>query len=310
MNYTTLSSWGPDKTQSTIKQLIIATCIIATLSAGIQSIFDQFGLFPGPQDFLSLSWWGVNSGYVWQPLSFLFIQEAPGGLSFFFFVTLLFNMYLLWVIGSTVLQMIGRGPFLRLYFLGGMAAGVIALLSMKITGQYETLAGMTSALLILFTVWSMAFPETEILLLFLFPVKVKWIVVSIIAALCLISLSHWDLSTFVLYLSSVLIGYCYAVMVHGWYSPFPHTLRVDMMLSKIAAQFRKNIPVFFKGKTKDVKPSETKIIDINSERSIKDDDAFIDAMLEKISRKGENSLSWSEKKRMQDISRNKMKDGE
>lgn len=307
MNYTTVSSWGPEKTQPTIKQLIIITCIIATLSAGAQSIFDQFGLFPGPQNFLSLSWWGLHNWYVWQPLSFLFIQDAPGGLSFFFFISLLFNMYLFWIIGSSVLQLIGKGPFLRLYFLGGIAAGFLALLSMKLTGQYDMLTGMTAALLILFTVWSMAFPETEILLLFLFPVKIKWIVVSIIAALSLISLSHWNLTNFVFYLSAVWIGYCYAVMIHGWYSPFPHTLRFDIWLSKVAAQFRKNIPIF-KGKTKSVKPSETKIIDLSSQRSIQDDDVFIDAMLEKISKRGENSLSWSEKKRMQEISKNKMKD--
>ena len=307
MNYTTVSSWGPEKTQPIIKQLIIITCIIATLSAGVQSIFDQFGLFPGPQNFLSLSWLGIKSWYLWQPLSFLFIQDAPGGLSLFFFIGLLFNMYLFWIVGSSVLQLIGKGPFLRLYFLGGIAAGFLALLSMKLTGQYTMLTGMTAALLILFTVWSMAFPETEILLLFLFPVKVKWIVVSIIAALFLISLSHWNLTTFTLYLSAVLIGYCYAVMVHSWYSPFPHTLRIDMWLSKTAALFRKYIP-FFKGKSKDVKPSETKIIDISSQHSIQDDDAFIDAMLEKISRRGENSLTWSEKKRMREISKNKMKD--
>lgn len=307
MNYTTLSSWGPEKTPSTIRQLVILTSILAVLSAGAQSIFDQFGLFPGPQNFLSLSWWGINHWYIWQPLSFLFIQDSPEGLSFFFFFTLLFNMYLLWTIGSTVFQLVGKGPFLRLYFIGGIAAGLLTLLSMKLTGQYEMLTGMTAALLILFTVWSMAFPETEILLFFLVPVKIKWIVVGIVGALLLISLSHLDLSNFILYLSAVFIGYAYAVTVHSWYSPFPLTLKFDMWLSRTASFVRQKMP-FPRRKPEDVKTPKVKVVDISSGRPIEDDDAFVDAMLTKISKRGEESLTWSERKRLQEISKNKMND--
>lgn len=306
MNYTTSSSWGPEKTPATIKYLIIITSVVAILSAGIQSLFEQFSLFPGPQNLLSLSWWGIDQGYIWQPFTYLFIQDVASGLSVFFFISLLFSMYLLWTIGSALLQMIDTGPFLRLYLLGGMAAGVIALLSMKLTGQYSTLAGMTAALLILFTVWSMAFPETEILLLFLIPIKIKWIVVSIAAVLLLISLTHLDFASLFLYLSAIAIGYGYAVMVQGWYSPFPFTLKFDMWLSRVAARFRKWMPTF--GKKKEVKTPKTKIIDFSSGRSMQDDDAFVDAMLEKISKRGENALSWSERKRLNEISKNKMND--
>jgi Rhomboid family len=305
MNYTTLSSWGPEKTPATIKYLIIFTAVAAILSAAMQSIFDQFDLFPGPQNLLSLSWWGIKKGFVWQPLSFLFVQESQGGLTFFFFISLLLNLYLLWTIGSAVFQVIGKGPFLRLYLIGGMAAGILSLLSMELTGQHEMLTGMGAALLILFTVWSMAFPETEILLFFLIPVKVKWIVATIVGIMLLISLSHFDLTRFILYLTAVLIGYCYAVMSQGWYSPFPFTLRFDIWLSRLGAKIRRAIP--FKGKSKEVKTPDAKIVDISTGQTIKDDDAFVDAMLAKISRKGEESLTWSEKKRLEEISKKKMR---
>ena len=95
MNYTTLSSWGPDKTPSAIKQLVLFTALVAILSAGAQSILEQFGIFPGPQNFLSLSWWGLDNGYVWQPLTFLFIQKSSGGLSFYFFINLFFLFFFL-----------------------------------------------------------------------------------------------------------------------------------------------------------------------------------------------------------------------
>lgn len=309
MNYTTLSSWGPDKTPPTIKFLITLTSIVAILSATIQSLFDLFALFPGPQKLLSLSWWGLNKGYIWQPFSFLFIQCPQDDLSFFFFVSLIFKMYLLWIIGSTVLEIIGKGPFVRLYLIGGIGAGLLALFSMKLTGQYEMVEGLTPILLILFTVWSMAFPETEIFLLFLIPIKIKWIAASCIGALLLIKLSHGELSDFFLYLFAVFIGYGYAVLVHGWYSPFRFTLRFDLWLSRVAAAVRKKMPFKKRTATK-LSRAKPDIVDINSGQPIKDDDAFVDAMLAKISKKGEGSLSWSEKKRLQDISKNKMQDNQ
>jgi membrane associated rhomboid family serine protease len=306
MNYTTTSSWGPEKTPPLIKQLIILISIVAILSAGVQSLLEQFNVFPGPQNFLSLSWWGLGKGYLWQPLSFLFIQEAQGGLSFSFFFTLFFNMYLLWVVGSTVYEVIGKTSFLRLYLIGGVAAGLLALLTMKITGQYEMLTGLSAALFILFTLWSMAFPETEILLFFLIPVKVKWIALSFIGIVLLSALTHLAFSSFFLYLFAILIGYGYSVIVQGWYSPFPQTLKFDLWLSRTASRVRQKIP-FFKPKPEDIKTPNAKIIDITS-ASYKNDDEFVDAMLTKISQKGEDSLSWSEKKRLQEISQKKMKD--
>jgi hypothetical protein len=201
--------------------------------------------------------------------------------------------------------MLGRGAFLRLYFIGGIVAGILALLSMKLSGQNVMLTGFASTLLILFTLWSMAFPETEILLLFLIPVKVKWIVASLVGILLLISLSHWNLSQFTLYLSAVVIGYVYAVVVHGWYSPFPFTLKFDIWLSRLAGNIRKRMP-FPKRKPEEIKTPKAKIIDIITGQSIEDDDAFVDAMLTKISKRGEESLSWAERKRLQDISKKKM----
>lgn len=307
MNYTTLPSWGPEKTPPAIKSLIIATCVISIFSAALQSFLALFDIFPGPQNYLSLSWWGLSQGYIWEPLSFLFILDAPEGLSFSFFVSLIFHLFVLWSIGSAVLDIIGSASFLRLYFLGTMLAGGFTLLSMLLTGQYETLTGMTSALLILLTVWSMAFPETEILLFYLIPVKAKWIVLSLIGIAFLTSLSHLDLTGFFFYLFSVLIGYIYAVAVHSWYSPFPATLPFDLWLARLAAFLRRHIPLP-KKKVKDVKDSEVKIIDLTSSHHIDDDDAFVDAMLNKISRRGESSLSRSERKRLQEISKKKMQD--
>jgi hypothetical protein len=307
MNYTTLPSWGPEKTPATVKSLMIFTCVAAIFSVALQSFLAFFDIFPGPQDYLSLSWWGLSHWYVWQPLSFIFVQDAPWGLSFSFFVSLIFHLVILWSIGSAVLEIISPPSFLRLYLIGTMVAGGLTLLSMLVTGHYEMLTGMSGALVILLTVWSMAFPETEVLLFFLVPVKAKWIVLSILGVIILNALIHLELTSFFLYFFSVLVGYVYSVAIHSWYSPFPVTLFFDLWLTRVASFLRRHNPLP-KKKVKDVKDSEVKIIDLTSNQHIDDDDAFVDAMLSKISRRGEESLSRSERNRLNEISKRKMQD--
>lgn len=308
MSYFSSASWGPISTPKAIKWLIVATCLIATATAAVQDVFDLLGVFPGPQSILSLSWWGLRRGFLWEPLSFLFIQESTGGLNLSFFFLLLFYMYVLWIVGSNLVQVISQGPFLRLYLLGGMSAGLIALLSMLVTGHHEMISGLLPALLVIATTWVMAFPETEILLFFLIPFKAKWIVAGAFGALILTTLAKFELSFLVLYLAAIAIGYGYAGVAWGWPSPFPITKKFDVWLAQSGLTMRRRMPRWGnKQETPDDK-NHGKVIDITTSEPYKDDNAFVDAMLAKISKHGENSLSWSEKRRLQKISETKMQD--
>lgn len=308
MSYFSSTTWGPLSTPKVIKWLIIITCITATASAAIQELFDLFIIFPGPQNILSLSWWGLKNGFIWEPLTFLFVQDAPQGLTLSFFFILAFNMYILWIIGTNVAQAIGDSAFLRLYFSAGIGAGLITLLIMPLTNQYEMIAGLTPALLAVVTVWAMAFPETEIWLFFLIPFKAKWIVAGAVGILVLIALTHLQIPLLVLYLSAVAIGYAYAGIAWGWSSPFPITQKFDAWLARSGLSMRRHTPHWLSKGKKTENISEGKIIDITDAQPIKDDDAFVDAMLAKISKHGEESLSWSEKRRLQGISERKMHD--
>lgn len=310
MTFSTLSNWGPSTTPSTIKQLTLATCIIAILSAAIQTLFDQFGLTPGPQDLLSLSWRCVAKGYVWQPLTYLFIQESmPNGLTFFYLLSLFFSLYMLWILGTSIIEMVGKGPFLQLYFGSGIMAGLIALALMPLTGDYTRLAGNAPSLLALLIVWSMAFSEAEVMLFFLIPIKAKWLVAGVIGAILLVTLSHLDFSSLFLYLSSILIGYGYATIAWGWHSPFPQTEPLDCWLASFGMRLRQKAPKWkhtHSSKTSTSNEKE-KIIDMHTGKSLSDDDAFVDAMLAKISKHGESCLSWHERRRLQQISERKMR---
>lgn len=313
MSYSTIPRLGPGSTPGVIKWLIISTAITVLLSAAIQTIFDQFGLSPGPQELLSLSWRGIRNFYIWQPLTFLFVQSSsPYGITFFYLLTLFFNMYLLWVLGSAIAELTGRGPFACFYFFCGAAAGLTSLLLMPITGQYTALASAAPAILALLTIWSMAYPDSEVLFFFLIPLQAKWLVAGLLGVILLVTLSHWDLPGLTLYLSSILIGYGYACAAWGWRSPFSFTHTLDAALAAFGLKLRRTLALphsLHKNQQTNGKTSTvTKVVDINTGKAVADDDAFIDEMLAKISKQGEQSLSWNERRRMQQISERKMQE--
>lgn len=314
MSFLTLSQWGPITTSPTIKHLIIWTSVLSILSAVIQSICDQFGVSPGPQQLFSLSLWGMENLYLWQPLTFLFIQPySPSGITFFSLISLFFTMYILWVIGTAIYDLIGRASFLRFYFFCGIITGITTLLIMPLIGKYTMLAGPAPAILALLTVWSMAYPESEVLLFFLIPVKAKWIIAGLAGALLLTTLSQWDIISLFLYASSIVVGYFYACLAWGWHSPFPLTQKIDSFLATIGFKMKRYlvIPQWLKfSKNKKTSPSRipgNKVIDIETASPLANDDTFIDQMLAKISKHGERSLTWGERRRMQQISESKRK---
>ncbi len=298
---TDLFSWRPAHTPPLIQAISLLICLVSMLSAAFQSIFNEFAIPYGPQALLSLSSWGIHNGFIWQFISFLFVQDTYGGLSFSFFLTLFLNVYFFWVIAPLVLEIIDRGPFLRLCTACGVLSGLCALLFMDLMGQDLLLAGIAPVTLALLLVWSMAYPDTEVFLFSLVPVKAKWLSVITIGIFLLSAISRWDLPGFVLYFSSPLIAYFYATCAWHWTSPFAWTASIDKKLADLGTLIRQYALKILPFKTN----NHDKVIDIGTGKSQLDDDAFVDKMLGKIFKEGEHSLSWSERVRLQEISKKK-----
>jgi hypothetical protein len=207
--------------------------------------------------------------------------------------------------------MVGTPTFLRFYFTCGILAGLTTLFSMQLTGQYAAIATPMAAVLATIVAWSMAFPDGEMLLFFAIPVQTRWAVAGLVGATLLVSLAQWDLTGFILCLSAVVFAYMYAAMAWKWTSPFSYMRSMDTALAalgtKIQALFNK-WTVRLGPRRKNAKSSDAKIVDIHTGRPIDlGDDAFMDAMLSKISRQGEGALTNAERMRMQKISKLKIK---
>lgn len=282
-----------------LRKLIIFTCVISVLSALLNSLFVNYFQVLGPQDLLSLSWYGMEHYFWWQPLTYLFVLEGTS-IHVFFLLNLFFYMYILWVLGETLQERIGRAHFFTLYFISGIFAGLTAFAMMSLTGHHQTFFGPSCALLAVFVVWAMCNPNGLILLFFLLPIKIKWLLFGILGAIGIISLSQADFVSLTFYLSAALFGYFYGLLILGLEGPTEHTRAFEDFVRRMQDSIKK----LFHFKKK-LNGKEHKIYDFSSGEPILDDEAFIDAMLTKISKHGERSLTANERRRMDQLSQKK-----
>lgn len=307
MSDTYSTGWNPTATPRALIYLLSCLAVVSIVSALIDGIFIYYLEMNGPQSLLSLSWNGLKQGYLWQPFTSLFVlSSGNAGLSLSFFLELFFDLYIIWIMGGTLIERVGNSQFFRFYFIIGIVVGLLTLACMPLFHQYISLAGPTAAVIAIITVWTMLHPESELLLFFLFPVKAKWLFSGLLLAFLLINLSHLSFIFVLFQLLSVLIGYLYATAIWGLHSPFGITRSVDDFFIKIGEKLRssKLFNRFFKTEVPKA-DIESKIYDFHSGSPIIDDDAFMDKALEKISKFGEKSLTWSERARMKKISEKK-----
>ena len=128
------------------------------------------------QDFLRLDGARILHGEVWRLVTYIFV---PGSDSVLF--ALFGAMFLMWL-GRGLEQ--AWGPFrLNLYFIGGMLSVAIGSL---ICGFDESSLYLFQSLLLAFAV---IYPNEEILLFMILPVKIKWIAWLDVAMMALAVLS-------------------------------------------------------------------------------------------------------------------------
>ena len=115
--------------------------------------------------------WTPSSGNfrLWQPLSYMFMHGS--------FDHLFFNMFSLWMFGTTLENYWGSRRFLFFYLVCGIGAGLLNLL---VPGIHVSV-GASGAIYALLLAFGMMFPNEYIYLYFLVPIKTKWFIIGMIA---------------------------------------------------------------------------------------------------------------------------------
>ncbi|MCI5052454.1 MAG: rhomboid family intramembrane serine protease [Simkaniaceae bacterium] len=275
---------------------ILSLSLIAALTLMVPLPFIGVNL----QTLLSLSSWGVSKGFLWQLVTYLFVQPIGTEVTFSFLLTLFLNSFFLFVVGKTLIYYKDSRDFIKLFFGGGLVAALAATLIMSITPYPLVLAGPSTALYALLAAWIFIFPEREVLLFLILPIRVKWLLIVILGSSLFIDLANGNFLSFFTYASAISFGYFYALLTFEEHSPYDFLQPFEeWTLSKKRTLFkREKVEVY-------IDPDRSKVYDFKTGKVILDDDTFVDVCLEKISRFGRSSLTLRERIRMHIISRRK-----
>jgi hypothetical protein len=181
-------------------------------------------------------------------------------------------------------------------------SGLTAYFVLSNLGSPALFAGTTPVIFALLMACLVLFPEIQLMFFLTIPLKVKWIVVAILASILLIDLSHGTFLTFFTNLAAILFGYIYAISIWQLYGPFPLLKKFDAFLMKI---FSTLFPWTQKKSLEAYVNKKSKIYDFRTGKRIVNDDDFLDACLSKIANEGRFSLNWYERLRLWRISRKK-----
>ena len=291
---------GPQFTPPVIRWLILITCVSSVSVALIGGVLQALGYGIPLHRLLTLNSYAYSFGFIWQPLTYFFIQSASPGLSLFLVIQLLFYMYMVWILGTMLVDQKGAASFLRFYLSGGIVSGLCALLAMVVTGQTQVLAGSGAPVYGVLLAWAMLYPMQEVLIFFVIPAQARWIVVGLLLFLLLTDLSVFNWVGFVHSSAAFAWAYLYAVAAWGLQSPFSVTQRLDGWIGQFVAGVNEKWATrHFEAPTQ---PGD-KIWKLKNTDQKLDEDAFLDEILSKISEKGEESLTSKERRRLHSISK-------
>ncbi len=270
-------SFAPSRTPKILKLLLGAVAALSALSPWVGTYF-------------ALGELGVKNLFLWQFVTYPFIHPFPSGI-----LHLAFNLYLLWIFGTSLLEKLSTKAFLTLFFGTSIFAGLIAWGSMAGLNIPYSLYGSSTVLYGLLISWVILHPDAQLLLFFAMPFKARNLILGIIGLNLLIDLSRSQWIPVFAYLGAAFFGYMFTLVVTLNFTSLPFLARFERSFLRFIDRLnlrRKILP--------------SKIYDIKSGEPVMNDEQFMDAMLARILRHGEDALSSEEKIRMQRISEKKL----
>lgn len=116
----------------------------------------------------------IGSFMIWQPFTYMFLH---GG-----WMHIFFNLLALWMFAGELELVWGRTKFIRYYMLSGLGAGLfIAFMNYIAFLKYGSSAvtiGASGAIYAILLAYAVLWPNREVLLYFLIPVKIKYLVIA------------------------------------------------------------------------------------------------------------------------------------
>ena len=250
--------WFKHSFKGAVKTLIIINLILfifPLIAPGFNWVL-LFGLIPG---------FVFKRFMFWQLFTYMFLHAG--------IIHLLFNMLMLWMFGQALEAAWGRKGFLYYYFFTGIGAALCSFITSP--NSLVPVVGASGAIYGILLAYAMMYPDTIILLFFIFPMKIKY-AIFIFAGLNLYGAFSSGASgiAYFAHLGGGLFGYLY--------------LRSEWIKRKLVNFNTAGLNSFFK-KTRTGKQRKAK----------KDLDSEVDRILDKISKSGLESLTKKERETLE-----------
>lgn len=288
-----------------LKNLLIANVVVYF----IQMIFENLSFSGVPGWYILNHYFALNpitgtdqagvpyNFQIWQLFTYQFMHGS--------FTHILFNMFVLWMFGMEIENVMGSRKFLLFYLACGLGAGIAqTFIPPLLSQELAPTIGASGAVFGVMIAFAMFFPDRYIFLYFLIPIKAKYLI-TIMVIFEFMSVGNQSVIAHMAHAGGALTGFLFILLDR----------RGEFSGKKILSSFKKPKDVFSSGKfgqtfRKTVKKDDVedaKFYDIN-DSSKKDDSVSqeeIDRILDKISQSGYQNLTDREKKILFEASRKK-----
>ena len=288
------NSYRPIRGFSVFPPVIKNLLIINVVVFFVQMLASNLMISGKPLGYILNIWFALNpisEGYnfqVWQLITYQFMH---GG-----FTHIFFNMFMLWMFGMEIENILGSKKFLYYYLICGIAAGLAQLFIAPLFSFPAITIGASGAIFGVMIAFGMLFPDRYIFLWFLIPIKAKYL----IGFLFVLEL-FWigDAGSNVAHLAHLggaLAGFLFIMFDKNIDVPLKRMLNV----SGYSGDNTFNNPFSglsekFKRKSSNI--TDANYYDINQKKEGEDiTQAEIDKILDKISQSGYQNLTEHEKK--------------
>ena len=284
-----------------IKKIIIINIVVFL----IQMLFENitFGEYPG--------WYVVNRYFslnplfgldpagqefnfqIWQIFSYQFMH---GGFSHIFW-----NMFMLWMFGNEIENILGSRKFLFFYLLSGIGAAAFQLfLAPMISSHLAFTIGASGAVYGVMIAFALFFPDRQIYVYFLFPVKAKYLI-AFLVIIEFMAIGNMDVVAHLAHIGGALTGFIFIMLDKK------NNYNIDRLFNKVknsvssftsssgSNSFRKPSGGFNFGK-KNVQDAEFYDINSGTKKTPTATPKEIDRILDKISESGYQNLTEEEKR--------------
>ena len=229
---------------------------------------------------------------------FLGLITKPWGLitsifSHFEFMHFLFNMLFLFFAGQLYEQLFGGKKLLNIYILGGIAGGILEIVAHELfpalSNSQSIVVGASGSIMAIFIAAAMYRPNTKIMLFGILPIRII-VLAGIYFIYDLLSLGMPDGTAHFAHIGGGIIG---IISVRTIDKPNNILTRFTLFTDKVFTLFSRD---FFRKKNNfKVERGGRPLTDEEFIERKKENQAKIDAILDKISKSGYESLSSKEK---------------